>query len=139
MKRFAVVTRRSFLRMVILLGAMALIRREDMFVTTDGAHNDHLLTLKLASFFRNKESARIVGLEYLRVAPTEADAWQLTKSICACWQEPYDEIAHADIAKIKQRLRHQQRDDFEKGRTLEVDGWILSETEVRLCALAALV
>jgi hypothetical protein len=139
MKRFATVTRRSFLRMWFFLGAFAVIRGEDVFVQTEGSHNHHLLASKLANFFHNKESARIVGLEYLRVVPMEADVRQLTKLICSHWQDRYDETAYADIAQIKQILLRQQRDDFEKDRIVKVHGWILSETEARLCALAALV
>ena len=139
MKRFAIMTRRSFLSLFFFLGTIAVIRSEDVFVQADGSHNHHLLASKLANFFHNKESARIVGLEYLRVVPIEADARQLTKLICSHWQERYGETAHADIAQIKQLLLRQQRDDFEKDRIVRVHGWILSETEARLCALAALI
>lgn len=134
-------TRRSFLRNLFFLGAMLPIGRRDAFVTSirDTCNTADPLSSQLANFFRDKESARAVGLEYLRMAPTEADVRQLTKLICSCWQEQFDELARADMRKIKNVLVNQQREDFEKGRVINLQGWILSETEARLCALTALV
>jgi hypothetical protein len=40
---------------------------------------------------------------------------------------------------LARRLREQSRDDFRAGRTVTVDGWILSLTETRLYALASLL
>lgn len=138
MTGFASVSRRSFVRMLLLLGALVPIRQWKMFVTTgDGSRTGDLLSSKLADFFYDKESARVIGLEYLRVAPREADAWELTKLICSGWND--DEIAKAGPGKINALLLHQQREDFEKGRVVKVRGWILSATEARLCALTALV
>jgi hypothetical protein len=136
---FVIVTRRRFLHMLFFLGATVPLRRPDIFVTTDGSYSIDPPFSKFVNVFHDKESARRVGLEYLRVVPTEADAHELIKLICSRWQERYDEIAHADTAKIKKLLLRQQREDFEKGRIVNVHGWILSETEARLCALAALV
>lgn len=139
MKPFAIVTRRHCLRMFLGLGAILLLRRTDAFDTMTSSTTDHLLSAKLASVFYDRKSATVIGLEYLRRTPMEADARQLTNLICARWQGRYDDIAHADTARIKERLLRQQREDFEKGRIVNVQGWILSETEARLCALAALI
>jgi hypothetical protein len=46
---------------------------------------------------------------------------------------------HATPGKLRELLLLQQRQDFKHGRIANVKGWILSETEVRLCAMAALV
>jgi hypothetical protein len=139
MTKFAIVTRRNFLGTLFFLGAAVLLRRADALVTTDGSHAEHWLSSKLANFFHNKESARAIGLAYLRIVPAEANARQITRLICSSWEQRYDEMAHADAAKIKTILLRQQREDFEKGRIVNVQGWILSQTEARLCALAALV
>jgi hypothetical protein len=139
MTKFAIPTRRSFLRMLFFLGATAFLRRANVFGTTDISHAEDWVSSKLANFFHNKESARAIGLEYLRIVPAEANARQLTHLICSPWAQRYDETAHADAAKIKTILLRQQREDFEMGRIVELQGWILSQTEARLCALAALV
>jgi hypothetical protein len=139
MTKFAIPTRRSFLRMLFFLGATVFLRRADAFGTTATSHAEDWLSSKLANFFHNKESARAIGLAYLRTVPEEANAQQLTQLICSSWEQRYDELVHANAAKIKTILLRQQRQDFEKGRIIELEGWILSETEARLCALAALV
>jgi hypothetical protein len=139
MTKFAIVTRRNFLRTLFFLGATVLLRRADVSVATAGSHADDWLSSRLANFFHNKESARAIGLEYLRIVPAEANVRRLTHLIGSSWYQPYDETAHADIGKIKKILLRQQREDFEKGRIVELQGWILSQTEARLCALAALV
>jgi hypothetical protein len=40
-----------------------------------------------------------------------------------------------DRASLLQRLDAQVRDDFASGTTIALDGWVLSRTEARLCAL----
>jgi|SRR5918994_1770378 hypothetical protein len=138
MTSFASVSRRSFVRMLLLLGALVPMRQWKMFVMTGaGSRTGDLLSSKLADFFYDKHSARVIGLEYLRVAPREADASELTKLICLGWND--DQINRSGPEKIKALLLHQQREDFEKRRIVKVQGWILSETEARLCALTALV
>lgn len=138
MRTFAMTTRRHVLRMLFGLGAICLLRRADI-VRMVGSSADPLLSSKLTNLFHNRKSATLIGLEYLRRTPMEADGQHLTKLICSRWQERYDEIAYADTGKIKKLLLRQQREDFEKGRIVNVQGWILSETEARLCALTALV
>jgi hypothetical protein len=137
MTNLASVSRRSFVRTLVLLGALVPIRQSKMFVTADDSRAGNLLSSKLADFFYDKNSARVIGLEYLRVAPREADASELTKLICLSWND--DQINRWGPEKIKALLLHQQREDFEKDRIVKVQGWILSKTEARLCALTALV
>lgn len=90
----------------------------------------HLLTV-----FGDIESARTVGAEYLRSAPHEADLPGLLAALCgpasgdAC-------VAHAD--EWAAALAARCKDDFLEGRVVRIQGWVLSRTEARLCAVAAL-
>jgi hypothetical protein len=97
------------------------------------------LAARLAQSLGNKGSAAVVGLEYLRSAPREADVPMLVDLICSLQPDRRAEFSQADGQTLGNLLLCQQRDDFEHGRTVNVRGWILSATEVRLCALAALV
>jgi hypothetical protein len=92
----------------------------------------------LANFFIHKESASSVGIEYLKCVPKEADVHTLVHLIFSTKSELRTELNKADTNKFRKLLLLQQRQDFEHGRTVKVQGWILSETEARLCALAAL-
>jgi hypothetical protein len=133
----AILTRRAFLRMTCAIVAIGSTRLPDLFADNNGYPNP--LASKLVDFFQDRESARAVGREYLRIAPVEADTLKLTELICAGRQERYAELSHASMGKVRRMLLHQQREDFEKGRIVNLQGWILSQTEVRLCALATLV
>ena len=84
------------------------------------------------------ESAEAVGREYLRSRPLE----RLLLAACR-WTgvllglgppEGDGPPGGRKVEMIRRRIRR----DFDRGRTVEVGGWILSLTEARLCALVAL-
>lgn len=76
-----------------------------------------------------------VGAVYLEREPAERDRTVLVTHLCGQWSAaeraapPGDVVAH---------IRRQHRSDFGVGRTVAVGGWILSHTEARIGALAAL-
>jgi hypothetical protein len=96
------------------------------------------LASSLANFFTDRQSAAIIGLEYLRSIPEEANIHLLINLICSFRPERRPELANINIEEYRELLVLQQRDDFEHNRMVKIHGWILSETEARLCALAAL-
>jgi len=133
------ITRRIFLRIVVGLSALGLTRPVRAFAKLGGSSAPDPLVLKLAQFFVHKDSAAIVGREYLRSVPEEADARLLVDLICSGQAAARANLVGANLKELREWLRHQQRQDFEHGRIVKVRGWILSETEVRLCALVALI
>jgi hypothetical protein len=79
------------------------------------------------------ESAAVVGAEYLRRRPSEADRailWRLL-GLPDAWRG-------ASERELATRLVDRHVDDFRSGRTLRLAGWTLSLTELRLCALVSL-
>jgi hypothetical protein len=132
--------RRNFLRLLGYLTVYGLGRPVHAFEKTCRASTRiDDLTARLARFSHHQESAAVVGLEYLRHVPREADVHLLVDLICLCSPIRRIELAETDPATMTQLLRLQQRRDFEQGLVVNVHGWILSVTEARLCALAALV
>jgi hypothetical protein len=95
------------------------------------------LVSRLSRFYSNRESAQVIGRRYLDLAPSEADLERLMALICHS-DENSARFAHANTEQLREILLDQQRTDFARGRTVMIDGWVLSETEVRLCALAAI-
>ena len=136
---FANISRRLFLQILFSLSILSPLRPTDIFDGSNSSNSHDILPLKLSKFFRKKDSAKRVGLEYLRLVPMEADAHQLTDLICSFNDKQRAKLAQADAGRLREFLLHQQSRDFEQSRTVNVDGWILSETEARLCALAALI
>lgn len=95
------------------------------------------LVSRLSRFYSNRESARVIGRRYLDLAPSEAAPEHLMALICRS-RENSARLARANTGQLREFLLDQQRTDFARGRTVTIDGWVLSETEVRLCALAAI-
>ena len=83
--------------------------------------------------FTARQSARTVGAKYLDLRPDEADVSILAQALRLPDRDP----AHA-IATNRERLFAQHREDFRQGRMVQLNGWYLSVTELRLCALAHL-
>jgi len=92
----------------------------------------------LAGFFDDRRSAAIVGRVYLNAQPEAVDADELVASIVddsdrahrdwnALWRDP---------DAMREALRERHREDLARGDVVDVDGWLLSLTEARLCALA---
>lgn len=74
-----------------------------------------------------------VGERYLQCTPHEADAAVLTSLLNIDEAlVPHEPDALVDF--VRERIRR----DFAEGRTADVDGWVLSVTEARLCAMTAL-
>ncbi len=133
------VTRRIFLRTLVCLSALGLTRPARGLAKLDEASAPNPLASNLAMFFTHKESAAKVGLEYLRSVPEEADANRLVDLICSSQSEGRANLVEADLERLRELLRRQHLQDFEHGRVVKLHGWILSETEVRLCGLAAII
>lgn len=51
--------------------------------------------------------------------------------------DPADAGADLPDGDLGEVLRARVRDDFEAGRTVDVDGWVLARTEARIAALLA--
>jgi hypothetical protein len=130
------ISRRRFLSGVGHLSLVGFLQLAWPFRYTGEARS---LAKKLANFHVDKGSAKIVGLAYLRSVPSEAKVDILIDLISSLDVAQRAELAHADEDELKEILLRHQRQDFEHERVVNIRGWILSETECRLCALAALV
>ncbi|MCZ6680876.1 MAG: hypothetical protein O7E52_26915 [Candidatus Poribacteria bacterium] len=75
------VTRQEFLRRVLAPVRIGLLyaKKRPKFKPL---HDADALPRRLASLFTHKESAAIIGVEYLRRVPTEPDIGSLPESIC---------------------------------------------------------
>lgn len=94
--------------------------------------------VRLAGLLPHQDSARIVGREYLRGAPAAADLDRLTTLVLRGLDLEGGALAAVDDRRLRQLVLRRTGQDFREGRTVAVDGWLLSATEARLCALAQL-
>lgn len=96
------------------------------------------LTNYLMKFYTHSTSASIIGLAYLKTKPSEANAKKLVKLLSLTKIESWENLVILNPTKLRQSLLHQIQTDFKQGRIIRLEHWVLSLTEVRLCALAAL-
>ena len=130
----ALLTRRSFLRLLATFGAWLVAQRLGLLNALGQAIGRESLASRLLQLFRSPASASAIGRAYLQSAPQDADERRLLRLICASGPHWHT----ADTKRLRLLIVQQQAEDFQQGRVVQVHGWMLSETEARLCALAAL-
>ena len=129
MSGFIRLRRRSFLWLLTgLFSGSATQLLQGQIVVLD----DPLLRL----LFRTKESAAVLGAAYLKDAPEERDPHVLRRLLDL---QSLDENTGEDgLHALASMIREKHRDDFRYGRTHRLEGWIMTLTELRLCAMVSL-
>ena len=87
----------------------------------------------LLSTLPNRASARAIGRVFLEERSEERSRDRLIRKILG---NDRGGSALSDPGGLRVYLRDRIRRDFARSETIELDGWVLSLTEVRLCALA---
>lgn len=102
----------------------------------------HLTT----AFFSRRHSAAVLGQAYLLQRPEEASVDRLEALLLS--RRNLELLSEAGVAggdlgatrpqELKKAFQALRRRDFDDGEVLQIDGCMLSVTELRLCALMAL-
>jgi hypothetical protein len=88
-----------------------------------------------AGYFGDQADAvRAVGEAYLRQLGRETTR----DSVVAAARGALDAIGSRNRVGATRALVEAVREDFERGRTVQLEGWILSRTEAEICALTLL-
>jgi hypothetical protein len=77
------------------------------------------------------ERVRALGAHYRASVPSENSASSLRAALS-------NGASRLNLPWMHSSIADRVRDDFAAGRTVLVDGWVLSVTEARQCALASL-
>ena len=85
----------------------------------------------LLNILKDEDTIFNIGSSYLKVNPAERNLKRLRRKIYA--EDGKEELESAD--EIEKVIRN----DFAAGRIIQLNGWILSVTEARQCALFALL
>jgi hypothetical protein len=94
----------------------------------------------LVAALRYPASAVAVGRAYLKAFPMDADAERLSDAIITDNTIRRRLETHlSDPDELALAIAEAVRADFINRRTVKLDGWVVAQTEARLCALAALV
>lgn len=122
--------RRAFVK--LMLGAVGLAAWPARAAVTEAAGRRRELQAAAAGWtaqFGSLESARQVGRAYLHRYPEEGDLALLCDRVGAGLDAARG--AQPDWSAVI-------RDEFARGETVSLNGWLLSRTEVRLCAITVL-
>jgi hypothetical protein len=122
-------TRRTFLGAVLTAAASTVLG----WRWWRSRHHAGLSAEVLQALLPHRESAALLGRHYLAATPHEADAQRLRALLAGSL-----EAVAAKPETLHRRVHEQIRDDFTAARVVAVDGWLLSLTEARLCALVSL-
>ena len=132
-------SRRRFLTALSGLSAYSFLSPSRVLATCRQLSDSDPLAVKLVALFTHEDSAQMIGQTYLQRVPEEADVHVLVDRICSSQLARRAELLEADTSTLRAWLSQQQRQDFLRGGTVKVQGWMLSATEVRLCALTVLL
>jgi hypothetical protein len=91
----------------------------------------------LYTLFPDLRHGRALSRACLRFFPTTVSADRLFASIIPAGRPDTENVV--TIAELRRSIRQRVRRDFAVDDTVQIDGWMLSITELRLYALAALI
>jgi hypothetical protein len=77
-------------------------------------------------------SIKRIGAEYIKQNPTESSPETLTEALLMS-------IPSTEQKAIEEGLLSKIQSDFEQGRTVTLEGWIISVTEARQCAFLSIL
>jgi hypothetical protein len=137
MSRAREIERRAFLRGAGAATALGLAA-PTLLALLAGCGRESALARSLSGFFADPESARAVGREVLALSPDEPDAATVLERLAGPRLREWEALAASDPDRLAHELRLQHHSDFGHERVVTIRGWVLSETETLLCALAAL-
>ncbi len=92
--------------------------------------------LRLVGLLRRPDSAAFIGRAYLEAEPAEAELGRILALLLP--GRSAAALAALPAAELRRLVTARHRGDFSEGRTVSLGGWILSRTEARLYAVAAL-
>jgi hypothetical protein len=128
-------TRRQALCMGLIPLAISLVTRKAATVLVLGDGFTREWTRSLDSFrdlFTDLGAARDIGRRYLRSFSQETNRAFLQRTITGGERLQ-------DAKQLRTLLAQKREQDFRTGDIAIVDGWVLSRTEARVCALVALL
>lgn len=128
--RFIASRRRTLQQLGLALGSAAMSAAARAVPIRGWSAADAELAAAAERLIAHRRSAAVIGVHYLAQCENENSAELLARAIREGM--PAEGI-HVDERSLIARIRS----DFEHGEVVNLQGWVLSRTEARLCALFA--
>jgi hypothetical protein len=130
-----VVPRREFLWQALSACAAGMLVPARAASAAPPAQLDRAATMSAGYLGDQADAVRVIGEAYLRQLGRDTTR----ESIVAAARGALDTIDRSrDQPGAIRALVRAVRDDFERGRSVQLEGWILSRTEAEICALTLL-
>ncbi len=130
-----VVPRREFLWQALSACAAGVLVPARSAWAVQSGHVDRAATMGAGYFGDQADAVRAVGEAYLRQLGRDTTR----ESVVAAARGALEAIDRSrDQPGAIRALVRAVRDDFERGRSVQLEGWILSRTEAEICALTLL-
>ena len=97
---------------------------------------DYLLIEAAVNSIRDTKSANVIWRAFQATYPRQGKN-DVLPALRQSLRDLGEEHVYQSLSSLVTSLKRAIRSDFAEGRVLELNGWILSPTEVRLCALAS--
>jgi hypothetical protein len=117
--------RRTFLRSAAALVVIALTPFRGLYASN--SLKPRPIPPPFLALFKDSDAPAKIGQHYLSVFPQEADPEWLRSRVLPCDACSLDEL--------RDHLQGAIRSDFRTRRIARINGWVISRTEGRLCAL----
>jgi len=128
--------RRTFFRaLIIWLGTFLLMPHRQLAAGTKQADRTRLAEAITGAFELDSHAMQSIGEAAIRSGCAE-QASTLGDYIVDWPGVTVQEFLYASPAERRHLITSAIRNDFTTGRYVEVDGWILAATEVRICLMA---
>lgn len=124
-------------RTVLLAGAALSVSALPMASSIARARGNSGAETAILKIVRHRESAMALGKAAQASWPHMRDRETLLIQILDDLQLDATAARKATTAELARRLSHRIQTDFSVGRTVNLDGWVLSLAETRFYALAA--
>jgi hypothetical protein len=98
-----------------------------------GAADD--TTRRLRTLLAPSPLQRRMGRSYRERFPLENDPQSISARLLSTLERTPAELLAATHVELLQRLEQAVRNEFAAAATLQLEGWVVSRTEGRLCAL----
>lgn len=97
-----------------------------------------ILADRLLQACPRRVSAVVVGNAYLEHQISSPKISQVIETLICNLGTPPSMLETMTAIDLRARLRTRTSEDFSAGRTVQLHGWVLGDTEAQLCGLAAL-
>ena len=134
------ISSRSYLKIAASsIGAFLLFPKSSLHAAAFVEQPDNVVLRDyIARFYSDNDAVTTIGEKYLKCVPCNANEEKLLELILGDKGNTRLKPNMKSYDQFRETIQARIRQDFTTGQVENLEGWILSKTEVQLCSLVAL-